>query len=93
MRCITESESINRIPFRECKLTRLLSEFFTDENRILMIINVKLTREDLDETIKVLHYGALSVHVNLLKAKIYQATISVENRQAPDQPRAHQKRT
>jgi len=70
MRNVTESV-FNRIPFRECKLTRLLSEYFTDDNRILMLINVKLTKEYLDETLKVLHYGALSVHVNLLKTKIY----------------------
>jgi kinesin family protein 20 len=60
-----------RIPFRECKLTRLLSEYFTEDNKILMVVNVKLTKEDIEETLKVLHYGALSVNVNLLRSRIY----------------------
>ncbi|CAD8067000.1 unnamed protein product [Paramecium sonneborni] len=75
-----ESEQNSRIPFRECKLTRLLCEYFTEENRILMIVNVRLTGDDIEETLKVLHYGALSVNVNLLKSKIYDSTISYNQR-------------
>lgn len=41
-----------------------------------MIVNVKLTKDDIEETYKVLHYGALSVNVNLLKSKVYDATAS-----------------
>ena len=41
-----------------------------------MIVNVRLTGDDIEETLKVLHYGALSVNVNLLKSKIYDSTIS-----------------
>lgn len=36
-----------------------------------MVVNVKLTKEDIEETLKVLHYGALSVNVNLLRSRIY----------------------
>ncbi|CAD8063092.1 unnamed protein product [Paramecium sonneborni] len=80
MRCQNESEQNNRIPFRECKLTRLLCEYFTEENKILMIVNVRLTGDDIEETLKVLHYGALSVNVNLLKSKIYDNTLSYNQR-------------
>ncbi|CAD8155256.1 unnamed protein product [Paramecium octaurelia] len=80
MRCQNESDQNSRIPFRECKLTRLLCEYFTEENRILMIVNVRLTSDDIEETLKVLHYGALSVNVNLLKSKIYDSTISYNQR-------------
>ncbi|CAD8149610.1 unnamed protein product [Paramecium pentaurelia] len=80
MRCQNESDQNCRIPFRECKLTRLLCEYFTEENRILMIVNVRLTGDDIEETLKVLHYGALSVNVNLLKSKIYDSTISYNQR-------------
>lgn len=61
-------------------MTRLLCEYFTEENKILMIVNVRLTEDDIDETLKVLHYGALSVNVNLLKSKIYDSTISYNSR-------------
>ncbi|CAD8152681.1 unnamed protein product [Paramecium pentaurelia] len=80
MRCQNESDQNSRIPFRECKLTRLLCEYFTEENKILMIVNVRLTGDDIEETLKVLHYGALSVNVNLLKSKIYDSTISYNQR-------------
>ena len=57
-----------------------MCEYFTEENRILMIVNVRLTGDDIEETLKVLNYGALSVNVNLLKSKIYDSTISYNQR-------------
>lgn len=66
------------VPFRECKLTRVLCEYFTEDNNILMIVNIRLTIDDLEETLKVLHYGAMGVHINLLKSKVLDSTVSFQ---------------
>ena len=73
------------LPFRECKLTRLLSEYFTEDNNILMVVNIKLTFLDLDETLKVLKYGAMGVQINLLKSRLMDSTLSFQNRLHPIQ--------
>ncbi|KAM3128774.1 hypothetical protein pb186bvf_019122 [Paramecium bursaria] len=73
------------VPFRECKLTKILSEYFTVENYILMILNVQLTQQDIDETAKVLKYGALSVNIQLLKPRLYATNIKFMKKPSVDQ--------
>jgi hypothetical protein len=45
-----------------------------------MIVNIKLTVEDLEETSKVLHYGAMGIKINLLKSKVLESTVSFQQR-------------
>lgn len=41
-----------------------------------MVVNVRLTSKDLEENLKVLQYGALNVHLNLMKSKVFENTLS-----------------
>ena len=48
---INNKESI--IPFRESKLTKILSEFFLDNSNLKMIVNINPVKEDFNETLRV----------------------------------------
>ena len=82
-RCNIPQIKVNQnsiVPFRECKFTKVLSEYFTDENNMLMVVNVRLTQKDLEENLKVLKYGALNVHLNLMKSKVHENTLAFQER-------------
>lgn len=67
-RCIQalgEKHDKRQIPFRESKLTRILQEYFTDQNNLLMIANVSLNLLNLEENIKVLEYASVARQIRL----------------------------
>lgn len=51
------------IPFRESKLTRALTEYFTPRYKIYMIAHINRSGEMFHENLKVLEYAALSTQV------------------------------
>lgn len=59
-RCLKALNEKTIPPFRETKLTRYLSEFFVEDNNIIMIANINPRIEDFEESIKALNYTALA---------------------------------
>lgn len=57
------------IPFRESKLTKALSEYFTNEFKISMILTVNPVK-NLSDTKKVLEYAAIAKSVEFLQPPI-----------------------
>lgn len=59
-RCLKALNEKTIPPFRETKLTRYLSEFFVEDNNIIMIANINPRMEDFEESIRALNYTALA---------------------------------
>lgn len=55
------------MPFRESKLTRLLYEYFSMENNLVMIANIHPGRNYFDETLKVLSYASIAQETKPIK--------------------------
>lgn len=62
------------VPFRDTLLTKIFSEFFANgENKnISLIININQAREDFDETLSVLKFGAITTGIKPMKSKYEQ---------------------
>lgn len=58
--CIEAMKKKQHAPFRESKLTRYLSEFFEEDNNIIMIANVNPCYADFQETLRTLQYTAVA---------------------------------
>lgn len=48
------------IPFRDCKLTHCLMEFFIGRNDVILVINVALRKDDMEDTLSSLKFGAIA---------------------------------
>jgi hypothetical protein len=65
-RCFQALKNNSIVPYRDCKLTRLLSEFFKYESRIKMITNINPREEDFTESLRVLNYASLAKEVKFI---------------------------
>lgn len=76
-RCITCLRDRNvQIPFRDSKLTMALAEYFTIDNKLVMLININASRKMYGETLNVLEYAAIAKDIRpttpLPKSKLRQ---------------------
>ena len=55
------------IPYRNCKLTKILYKFFHEDKNMAMIVNINLDSRTFEETKKVLLYAALAKQLNPLR--------------------------
>lgn len=58
------------IPFRDCKLTRIFSEYFSGLHYITIVINVNPRRVDFEETVGALRFAAITKDLRPPKSKI-----------------------
>lgn len=58
------------VPFRESKLTMLFQEYFQGEQNIIMVTNINPSKDDFDESIRVLSYSCLAKDIKPIKSKI-----------------------
>ena len=58
------------VPFRESKLTMLFQEYFQGDQNIIMITNINPSRDDFEETIRVLSYACIAKEIRPIKSKI-----------------------
>lgn len=67
-RCFQALKNKQVIPFRDSKLTRLLSEFFKHESRIKIITNINPREDDFSESLRVLNYASLAKEMKLIQS-------------------------
>lgn len=67
-RCFQALKNNQVIPFRDSKLTRLLSEFFKHESRIKIITNINPREDDFSESLRVLNYASLAKEMKLIQS-------------------------
>jgi hypothetical protein len=69
-RCFQALKNNSIVPFRDCKLTRLLSEFFKYESKIKMITNINPREDDFIESLRVLNYASLAKEVKFIASSL-----------------------
>lgn len=69
-RCLSALKESKIPPYRETKLTRYLSEFFIEENFIIMIANINPQESDFEESIRVLNYASIAREIRPVKSKV-----------------------
>lgn len=69
-RCFQALKNKQVIPFRDSKLTRLLSEFFKHESRIKIIVNINPSEDDFGESLRVLNYASLAKEMKLIQSSL-----------------------
>eukprot|EP01017_Pseudomicrothorax_dubius_P017395 TRINITY_DN1963_c0_g1_i1.p1 TRINITY_DN1963_c0_g1~~TRINITY_DN1963_c0_g1_i1.p1 ORF type:complete len:784 (+),score=165.12 TRINITY_DN1963_c0_g1_i1:90-2441(+) len=74
-----DSTQIQLVPYRECKLTRLLFEYFHEESNLIMITNINPRAEDLEESLRVLNYASLAREIRPMKSRYEVRTIERSN--------------
>ena len=72
-KCIHAFRDNTIIPFRECKLTKALSEYFNPSYKIYMIAHLNRSGDMFHENIKVLEYAAVSSQVRQLNPHMNQS--------------------
>jgi len=55
------------IPYRDCKLTKVLYEYFTEGNNLIMMSNICTEKALLEETIKVLNFASNAKDIKPIK--------------------------
>lgn len=80
-RCFQALKNNSIVPYRDCKLTRLLSEFFKYESRIKMITNINPREEDFTESLRVLNYASLAKEVKFIASSF--KSIRMESNMKP----------
>ena len=58
------------LPYRESKLTKILHEYFHEDNNLIMIANINPRVEDFEESMRVLNYAAVAKDIQPIKSKI-----------------------
>jgi len=58
------------VPYRDSKLTRILYEYFHEENNLRMIANINPRQVDFEESMRVLNYAAIAKDIQPIKSKI-----------------------
>ena len=62
-KCIHAFKDRSIIPYRESKLTRMLTEYFTESYKIFMIAHINRSGEMFHENVNVLEYASLTMNV------------------------------
>lgn len=68
-RCMKALNQKTIPPFRETKLTRYLSEFFVEDNNIIMIANINPRMNDFEESMRALNYTAVAREIRTLPSR------------------------
>ena len=58
------------VPYRDCKLTRILYEYFNEDCNLVMIANINPTVPDFEESLRVLDYAAQSKEILPIRSKV-----------------------
>ena len=73
-RCIKALSNTNNgntlVPYRDCKLTRILYEYFNEDCNLVMIANINPAPTDFEESLRVLDYAAQSKEILPIKSKV-----------------------
>lgn len=70
MRFNTIYSNKKMVPFRESVLTKLFQEHFQGDQNIIMITNINPSKDDFEETLRVLSYSCLAKDIKPVKSKI-----------------------
>lgn len=70
MRYNTQYVGKKIVPFRESKLTMIFQEYFQGEQNISMLTNINTSKEDREETLRVLTYSCVAKEIRPIKSKI-----------------------
>ena len=74
-RCLQALKKDLVVPFRDCKLTKFLSEFFVYDSSIKMITNINPRDDDFQESLRVLNYSSLAREVKLIVSEFRAARL------------------
>lgn len=67
-RCLQSIKKGVVVPFRDCKLTKFLAEYFKVESNIKMITNINPREEDFQESLRVLNYASIAKEVTFIQS-------------------------
>ena len=62
--------STNVVPYRDSKLTKILFEYFHEENNLRMIANINPRQADFEESMRVLNYAAIAKDIQPIKSRV-----------------------
>ena len=77
-------------PYRETKLTRYLSEFFEQDNNVIMIANINPREKDFEESLRALNYTSGAKEIKFIPSR-YSSTSFVYNRISKDKGQIYAK--
>ncbi|XP_046400385.1 kinesin-like protein KIF20A isoform X2 [Ischnura elegans] len=72
-----DSKNLERVPFRESKLTRIFQNSLTGNGNVAMIVNVSQSSLLFEETLNVLKYAAVAQEIVIMPAKVPQPRLNV----------------
>ena len=72
-KCIHAFRDRAPTPFRECKLTKLLAEYFGEDFKIFMIAHINRTGEMFHENLNVLDYASIGTRVKHMNNFVNQS--------------------
>lgn len=90
-RCFQALKNNQVIPFRDSKLTRLLSEFFKHESRIKIITNINPREADFSESLRVLNYASLAKEMKLIQSSLRSMRVDSNIKKKMGAQQANQK--
>lgn len=67
-RCLQSIKKGMVVPFRDCKLTKFLAEYFKVESNIKMITNINPKDDDFLESLRVLNYASIAKEVTFIQS-------------------------
>lgn len=69
-KCFDALKLGKRVPFRDNKLTHFLKEYFDENKKIIMIVNINPSQADFEETLQVLEYGNIAKKIEAIKSRV-----------------------
>jgi kinesin family protein 20 len=63
------------VPFRESKLTMIFQEYFQGDQNITMITNINPSKEDFEESLRVLNYACTAKEIKPIRSRIVTGNI------------------
>lgn len=67
------------VPYRDCKLTRILYEYINEDCNLRMIANINPAISDFEESLRVLDYASQSKEIQPIKSRIDSTRKNIMN--------------
>ena len=80
-RCLQALKKGQMVPFRDCKLTRFLADYFLSECSMKMITNINPREEDFEESLRVLNYSSVAKETKIIVSEFRTARLESATKQ------------
>jgi hypothetical protein len=80
-RCLQALKKGQLVPFRDCKLTRFLAEYFLSECTMKMITNINPREDDFEESLRVLNYSSVAKETKIIVSEFRTARLESSAKQ------------